>query len=53
MQHHGIVRIVGFSVRHHAEVCQIVIAAHGEELLQGALVTAEPGRIRMRPAESE
>lgn len=53
MRHHGIVRIVGFAVRHHAEVCEAVIAAHGDELLRGGLVTAEPGRIRIRPAELE
>lgn len=53
IQHHGIVRIAGFSVRHHAEVCEAVVSAHGDELLQGALVTAEPGRIRIRPAETE
>ena len=51
--HHGIVRIVGFSASLHADVCRIVIAAHGTELLTGALVTAEPGRIRIRPAERE
>lgn len=51
MRHHGVVRIVGFSAHHHAEVCEVVLAVHGEELLLGALVTAEPGRIRIRPPE--
>jgi predicted nuclease of predicted toxin-antitoxin system len=52
MRHHGIVRIVGFSARRHAEVCPIALESHGEELRSGALVTAEPGRMRIRPAES-
>ncbi len=51
--HHGILRIVGFSARHHAEVCLLVLEKHGEELLCGALITAEPGRIRIRPAENQ
>jgi predicted nuclease of predicted toxin-antitoxin system len=49
--HHGIVRIVGFSARRHAEVCLAAIEAHGDELLAGALVTAEPGRLRLRLPE--
>ena len=47
--HRGIIRIVGFSARRHAEVCMAALAAHGEELLAGALITAEPGRMRIRP----
>lgn len=50
MPHCGIMRIVGFSARRHAEVCLAALAAHGEELLAGAIVTAEPGRMRIRPA---
>ena len=48
--HHGIVRIVGFSARRHAEVCLAVLEKHGQELRGRALVTAEPGRIRIPPA---
>ena len=51
LAHHGILRIVGFSARRHAEVCLAAIAAHGEELQAGALVTAEPGRMRIRPSD--
>jgi predicted nuclease of predicted toxin-antitoxin system len=51
MPHRGIVRIVGFSARQHAQVCQAALAAHGAELLSGAIVTAEPGRLRIRPPE--
>ena len=48
--HRGIVRLVNFSARRHAEVCQAAIELHGNELLSGAIVTAEPGRMRIRPA---
>jgi predicted nuclease of predicted toxin-antitoxin system len=49
--HHGIVRIVNFPARRQAEVCLAVLAAHGDELLKGAIATAEPGRVRIRPAD--
>jgi predicted nuclease of predicted toxin-antitoxin system len=49
--HCGILRIVGFSARRHAEVCIAAITTHGDELLAGALVTAEPGRLRLRQPE--
>jgi predicted nuclease of predicted toxin-antitoxin system len=47
--HHGILRLVNFSARQQAAACLAVLAAHGEELLAGAIVTAEPGRMRVRP----
>ena len=46
--HHGILRIVGFSARRHGDVCIAALAAHGEGMLAGALITAEPGRMRIR-----
>lgn len=49
--HHGIIRIVGFSARSQAEVCSVVLQRHGDELLNGAIVTAEPGRLRIRTTE--
>ncbi|MEX2215649.1 MAG: DUF5615 family PIN-like protein [Phycisphaeraceae bacterium] len=49
--HHGILRIVDYSVRRHGDVCLAVLAAHGDELLAGAIATAEPGRLRIRPSE--
>ena len=47
--HAGIVRIVNFQISRHASVCLRVIAEHGDELANGAIVTAEPGRLRLRP----
>ncbi len=47
--HSGILRLVNFSARQQATVCAFVIGLHGEELQAGAIVTAEPGRLRVRP----
>ena len=46
--HCGILRLVNFRVREQAPVCLKVLADHGEDLQKGALVIAEPGRIRIR-----
>jgi predicted nuclease of predicted toxin-antitoxin system len=51
MPHHGIVRLVGFPARQQAAVCNDVLARHGDELLAGAIVTAERGRLRIRSHE--
>ena len=50
--HSGIIRLVNFPLSQHAAVCLAAIAQHGTELSQGAIVTAEPGRLRLRPAPS-
>jgi predicted nuclease of predicted toxin-antitoxin system len=47
--HAGIVRIVGFAARDQASACALVIGLHREALAAGAIVTVEPGRIRIRP----
>ena len=47
--HCGIVRLVGFRARQQAVVCLRVLELRGEELRRGAIVTAEPGRLRTRP----
>ena len=49
--HCGIVRLVDFSARQQGSVCQRCLAAYGAELTTGAIVTAEPGRLRFRPSE--
>lgn len=46
--HSGILRLVNFSARQQAVVCLHVLQLHGEDLAAGALVTAEPGRLRIR-----
>lgn len=50
--HHGILRLVSFAARQQASVCLNVLSRHGDELLAGAIITAEPGRIRIRPPET-
>ena len=49
--HSGIIRLVDLSARQQGPVCLVVIAKHGEALQSGAIVTAEPGRLRFRPPE--
>ncbi|PYS50743.1 MAG: toxin-antitoxin system, toxin component, PIN family protein [Acidobacteria bacterium] len=48
MPHHGILRIVGFSARQQAAVCLSVLNSHGTQLESGAIITAAPGRLRIR-----
>jgi predicted nuclease of predicted toxin-antitoxin system len=51
--HHGIVRLVNLGAREQAKVCLRVLNLYGEELLDGAIVTAELGRLRIRPPSRE
>lgn len=53
VRHNGILRIVDFSVHQQGTVCLQAIARHGSDLAAGAIVTAEPGRLRVRPPEPE
>ena len=50
--HSGILRLFNLSFDSQSELCLRVIAAHGQELASGALITADPDRIRIRPPES-
>jgi predicted nuclease of predicted toxin-antitoxin system len=47
--HSGILRIVGFPARRQGTICGQVLTQHGEDLLGGAIITASPGRLRVRP----
>ena len=49
--HCGIVRLANIAARQQARVCMYVLAVRARELEQGAIVTAEPGRLRTRPPE--
>ena len=51
--HSGIVRLVNLSARRQAGVCKLVLERHGDALLVGAIVTAELGRLRIRPPEPQ
>ena len=46
----GIVRLVGARHTEQAALCVELLELHGAELAQGAIVTAEPGRVRIRSA---
>ncbi len=51
LPHCGIWRLVNIAARQQATVCLHIIAQHGAELQAGAIVTAEPGRLRLRPPD--
>jgi predicted nuclease of predicted toxin-antitoxin system len=51
--HSGILRIVNISARQQAGMILHVVARYGDELQAGAIVTADPGRIRIRPPDPE
>lgn len=48
--HAGIIRLVVMSASQQASACVMVLNRYGIELQSGAIVTVEPGRIRVRPA---
>lgn len=46
--HPAIIRLVGFGARQQAGVIDHLVKTHAQELVQAALLTAEPGRLRIR-----
>jgi predicted nuclease of predicted toxin-antitoxin system len=46
--HSGIVRLVGLRAGEHGPASAKVLELHGAELQRGAIVTVEPGRLRIR-----
>jgi predicted nuclease of predicted toxin-antitoxin system len=50
--HSGIVRLVGFTSAEQASASIAVLTRYADELSRGALITAEPGRTRVRPRSS-
>lgn len=51
--HCGIVRLVNFPAREQGRVCLRVLNLRAALLQAGAIVTAEPGRIRTRPPSGD
>lgn len=49
--HCGILRLVNLAAKQQGPVCLRVLALHGGDLRSGAIVTAEPGRLRIRPPD--
>lgn len=48
LPHCGILRLIGFKSNEQGAVCLRILKDHGKDLLKGAIVTAEPGRVRIR-----
>jgi len=46
--HFGILRLVNFRASQQASVCVAILAGQAAELMSGAIITAEPGRVRIR-----
>jgi len=51
--HSGIVRLVNASARKQGQLCLHVLNLHGEELAVGAIITVEPGMVRVRPPATQ
>jgi predicted nuclease of predicted toxin-antitoxin system len=51
--HSGIIRLVNFPARQQGSVCLKLLACYGEELLLGAIITADSRRVRIRPPYTE
>ncbi|MEW6236783.1 MAG: DUF5615 family PIN-like protein [Candidatus Omnitrophota bacterium] len=51
--HCGIIRLVNLSIKQQAAVCSRILSLYSNELLEGAIVTAEVDRIRIRPSVKE
>ncbi len=52
-QHRGIIRLVDIRSRRQGALLLDIAAKHAEELAAGAIITAEPGRLRIRPADRQ
>jgi len=48
--HRGIVRLVNFRAEDQGPACVTILTRYGARLAEGGIVTAEPGRVRVRPA---
>ena len=52
LPHSGIVRLAGLRTDQQGTVCLRVLALYGQELQQGAIVTAGVARARIRPPDT-
>ena len=48
--HFGIVQVRKIPLRDHASACRTALRKHEADLAKGAIVTVQPGRIRVRHA---
>ena len=51
--HVGIVRLVEIPARRQGPMCAAAVERYGTMLARGAIVTVEPGRVRVRLPETE
>ena len=51
--HSGIVRLVDISAKKQGPICAEILSRYAAELVPGAIVTVEPGRVRIRPPDEE
>ena len=51
--HCGILRLVDLRARDQGRVCSVALNRYATQLEQGAIVTAEEHRVRVRPAETD
>jgi predicted nuclease of predicted toxin-antitoxin system len=49
MVHFGLIRLVGFRAREQGSALVRLLATYEAELAAGAMLTAEPWRVRVRP----
>lgn len=49
--HHGIIRLVGFRAREQAPICAEAVKKYYELLMNGGIVTMQPGRARIKLAD--
>jgi predicted nuclease of predicted toxin-antitoxin system len=48
LPHCGILRLVDFRASQQGTACVLILEKHGSDLAAGAIVTAEPGLLRIR-----
>jgi predicted nuclease of predicted toxin-antitoxin system len=53
LRHAGIVRLVRIPARRQRPVCAAIVERYAALLARGAIVTVEPGRVRVRAPETE
>ncbi|MCI0433922.1 MAG: DUF5615 family PIN-like protein [Gemmatimonadetes bacterium] len=53
LPHAGIIRLVKIPARRQGPVCAVIVERYGALLAQGAIVTVEPGRVRVRAPDTE
>lgn len=53
LSHAGIVRLVRIPARRQGPVCAAIVERYAALLARGAIVTVEPGRVRVRAPETD